>query len=90
MYPPQALHARVEGKVVVKVSIGGDGTVKQAEAISGPEGCARQPWTTCGNGSSKPREQEAQIDVAFSLAGVTRSLALPEPVRRTAPVYREH
>jgi hypothetical protein len=37
VYPPQALHARVEGKVVLKVSISGDGTVKQAEAISGPE-----------------------------------------------------
>jgi hypothetical protein len=33
------------------------------------------------------KAQETQVDVGFSLRGVTRSLALPEPVRRTAPSY---
>ena len=42
----------------------------------------------CGNGSLRPKAQETQIDVGFSLGGVTRSLALPEPVRRIAPSYR--
>jgi outer membrane biosynthesis protein TonB len=34
------------------------------------------------------KAQETQVDVAFSLRGVTRSLALPEPVKRTVPSYR--
>jgi protein TonB len=36
-YPPIAVAARVSGEVVVRVSIGPDGTVLKAEVVSGPE-----------------------------------------------------
>src|SRR5690242_20652584 len=76
VYPPQALHARVEGKVVVKVSISGDGTVKQAEAISGPEPLRKAAVDNVRQWQFEARAQEAQIDAGFSLGNVTRSFAL--------------
>ena len=88
VYPPQALHARVEGKVVLKVSISGDGTVKQAEAISGPEALRKAGVDNVRQWQFEAKAQETQIDAGFSLGNVTRSLALPEPVRRTPPKYR--
>jgi TonB family protein len=88
VYPPQALHARVEGKVVLKVSISGDGTVKQAEAISGPEALRKAAVDNVRQWQFEAKAQETQIDAGFSLGNVTRSLALPEPVRRTPPKYR--
>jgi TonB family protein len=88
VYPAQALHARVEGKVVLKVSIAGDGTVRQAEAISGPEPLRKAAVDNVRQWQFEAKEQETQVDAGFSLRNATRSLALPEPVRRTAPVYR--
>src|SRR5450755_960696 len=37
IYPAQALRNRVEGSVTLKVTIGADGAVTQAAAVSGPE-----------------------------------------------------
>ena len=88
VYPPQALHARVEGKVVLKVSISGDGTVKQAEAISGPEALRKAAVDNVRQWQFEAKAQETQVDAGFSLGDVTHSLALPEPVRRTPPKYR--
>ncbi len=88
IYPPQALHARVEGKVVLKVSIASDGTVNHAEAISGPEALRKAAVDNVRQWQFEAKAQEAQVDAGFSLNHVTRSFALPEPVRRTAPVYR--
>ena len=90
--PPQALHARVEGKVDVKVSIAGDGTVKQAEAISGPKALRKAAVDNVRQWQFEAKAQETQVDAGFSLRGVTRSLALPEPVRRTrrSTVERVH
>ena len=88
VYPPQALRDRVEGRVTLKVTIGADGTVAQAVAVSGPKALWQAAVDNVRQWQFEAKAQETQVDVAFSLRGVTRSLALPEPVRRTAPSYR--
>src|ERR1039457_6316675 len=37
IYPPQALRAKVEGSVILKVTIAADGTVARAGRVSRPE-----------------------------------------------------
>ncbi|HZL26293.1 MAG TPA: TonB family protein [Acidobacteriaceae bacterium] len=74
VYPPVARAAKVEGAVVVKAIIAKDGTVRSAEAVSGPEilrGAAvdavRQ-WTfnaTLRNGEAA--EAMANVTVTFAL-----------------------
>src|ERR1019366_5542151 len=80
IYPPQALRAKLEGSVILNVTIAADGTVARAGPISGPEPLRRWQF--------EAKAQETQIDVGFSPRHATHSLALPEPERRTAPVYQ--
>jgi TonB family protein len=88
IYPPQTLRARVEGRVVLKISIAGDGTVRQAVAISGPEPLRNAAVDNVRQWQFEAKAQEAQIDVGFSPRDATHSFTLPQPVRRTVPVYR--
>jgi TonB family protein len=88
IYPPQALRAKVEGSVTVKVTIAADGTVARAVPISGPAPLRQAAIDNVRQWQFEAKAQETQIDVSFSPRDATRSLALPEPVRRTAPVYR--
>jgi TonB family protein len=88
VYPPQALRDRVEGSVVLKVTVAADGTVTRAVPISGPEPLRQAAADNVRQWQFEAKAQETQADVGFSLRYVTRSLALPEPVRRTAPVYQ--
>ena len=88
VYPRPALHARVEGNVMLKVRIAADGMVKQADAISGPEPLREAAVDKVRAWQFEAREQETQIDVGFSLRSATHSLVLPEAVHRNAPVYR--
>ena len=88
IYPAQALRARVEGSVTLKVSIAADGTVAQAVPISGPEPLRRAAIDNVRQWQFEARAQETQVDVGFSSRHVTHSLTLPAPVQRTAPLYR--
>jgi TonB family protein len=88
IYPPQALRAKVEGSVILKVTIAADGTVAQAVPVSGPEPLRQAALDNVRQWQFEAKAQETQIDVGFSPRYVTHSLALPEPVRRTAPVYQ--
>jgi TonB family protein len=88
VYPAQALRDRVEGSVTLKVSIAADGTVARAVPISGPEPLRRAAADNVRQWQFEAKARETQIDVGFSLHSVTHSLASPEPVRRTAPVYQ--
>jgi TonB family protein len=88
VYPAGALRAGVEGRVIMKVRISGDGTVRQAEAISGPEALRKAAVENVRQWQFEPKVQDAEIDAGFSLSDATRSVALPEPVRRVPPKYR--
>ena len=88
IYPPQALRDRVEGSVILKVTIAADGTVARAMPISGPEPLRQAAVDNVRHWQFEAGARETPIDVGFSLRFVTRSLAPPEPVRRTAPSYR--
>src|ERR1035437_567972 len=88
VYPPQALRDRVEGSVVLTVTIAADGTVTRAVPISGPEPLRQAAADNVRQWQFEAKAQETQIDVGFSLRYVTHSVASPEPVRRTAPVYK--
>ena len=88
IYPPQALRAKVEGSVILQVTIAADGTVARAVAISGPEPLRRAAIDNVRQWQFEAKAQETQIDVGFSPRHATHSLAPPEPVRRTAPVYQ--
>src|SRR5262249_53908421 len=88
IYPAGALRAGVEGGVVMKVRISGDGTVRQAEAISGPEALRKAAVENVRQWQFEPKAQDAEIDAGFSLQDATLSVALPEPVRRIPPKYR--
>ena len=74
--------------MTVKVTVGSDGTVAQAVAVSGPKALWQAAVDNVRQWQFEAKGQTTQVDVAFSLHGVTRSLALPEPVRRIAPSYR--
>lgn len=87
IYPQQALRAHVEGSVILKVTIAADGTVARVVPISGPGPLRQAAADGVRQWQFEAKAQETQIEVGFSLRSVTRSLALPEPVRRTAPVY---
>ena len=88
VYPAQALRDRVEGTVSLKVEIASDGTVARAAAISGPEPLRQAAVDDVRQWQFDAKAQETQIDVGFSLRSVTRTLVLPEAVRRTTPVNR--
>jgi len=88
IYPPQALRAKVEGSVILQVAIAADGTVARAVAISGPEPLRRAAIDNVRQWQFEAKAQETQIDVGFSPRHATHSMAPPEPVRRTAPVYQ--
>jgi len=86
VYPPQALRDRVEGSVVLTVTIAADGTVTRAVPVSGPEPLRQAAADNVRQWQFEAKAQETQIDVGFSPRSATHSLALPEPVRRTMPV----
>ena len=88
IYPPEALHDRVEGSVTLKVTIAADGTVARTAVVSGPEPLRQAAMENVRQWQFEAKAQETQIDIWFSPSYVTHSLALPEPVRRTAPLYR--
>jgi TonB family protein len=88
VYPEQALHDRVEGKVTVKVTVGREGTVTRAIPVSGPKALHQAAVDNVRQWQFEPKAQETEVGVGFSLDGATRSLSLPVPVRRVAPVYR--
>src|SRR5450759_1737956 len=88
VYPPQALRDRVEGSVVLTVTIAADGTVTRAVPISGPKPLRQAAVDNVRQWQFEAKAQETQIDVGFSPRYATHTLALPEPVRRTAPVYK--
>jgi TonB family protein len=88
VYPAQALRDRVEGSVILKVTIAADGTVAQSVPISGPEPLRQAAADNVRQWQFEAKALETQIDVGFSLRYVTHSVASPEPVRRTAPVYK--
>jgi TonB family protein len=88
VYPAGALRDRVEGSVTLKVTIGADGAVAQAVPISGPEPLRQAAVDKVRQWQFEAKAQETQLNVGFSLRGVTRSLALPEPVKRKAPAYQ--
>ncbi|MCX6626457.1 MAG: TonB family protein [Candidatus Solibacter sp.] len=87
VYPAQALRERVEGSVTLKIAIAADGTVARAVPVSGPEPLRQAAADNVRQWQFEAEAQETEVDVGFSLRYVTRSLALPEPLRRTAPVY---
>jgi TonB family protein len=87
VYPAQALHDRVEGRVTLKVTVGPDGTVTHATPVSGPKALRQAAIDNVRQWQFEAKAQETEVEVGFSLRGVTRSLALPVPVRRIAPVY---
>jgi len=73
-YPPLARQARVSGTVRVEATIGKDGRVKRAVAISGPPllrqaaAEAVQRWKySPGTLNGEPQEVTTQVDVAFAL-----------------------
>jgi TonB family protein len=88
IYPAEALRNRVEGSVTLKVTIGADGAVTQAVPVSGPEPLRQAAIDNVRQWQFEAKAQETQLDVGFSLRGVTLSLLLPEPVKRRAPVYK--
>jgi TonB family protein len=74
VYPNAAKRAHVQGTVTVRLTIGKDGHVTAAKAISGPallrkaaEDCVQQwkfkPFSTLG----QPVEAESTIDIFFAL-----------------------
>ena len=75
LYPPLARQTRVQGTVVLHVTIGTDGTIKELQVVSGHPLLIQaaiddvKKWRykpTLRNG--KPVEVETQINVVFSLA----------------------
>ena len=62
------------------------GTVVRAVPISGPVPLRRAAAESVRQWQFEAKAQETQIDVGFSRRTATRTLALPEPVRRTAPL----
>jgi TonB family protein len=88
IYPPQALRAKVEGSVALEVTIAADGTVARAVPVSGPAPLRQAAIDNVRQWQFEAKAQETRIDVSFSPRDATHSLALPEPVRRTAPVFR--
>jgi len=76
VYPQDARHMRIQGKVVLQAVIGKDGRLKDLRPISGPEeliqataGAVQQwryrPYMLCG----EPVEVQTLITVNFTLAG---------------------
>src|ERR1017187_2224655 len=53
IYPPQALRAKVEGSVILNVTIAADGTVARAVPISGPEPLRRAGRANAGGGAGR-------------------------------------
>lgn len=88
IYPPQALRDRVEGSVVLKVTIATDGTVAHAEPLSGPASLVQAAVDNVGQWQFEAKAQETPIDIGFSLRSVTRSLRSPEPLQRIAAANR--
>jgi outer membrane biosynthesis protein TonB len=88
VYPPQALRACVEGTVTLQVSIAADGTVVQAVPVAGPGPLRQAAADNVRQWLFEASPRETLIDVAFSLREATRSLRLPEAVRRLTPAYR--
>ncbi len=88
VYPPQALRAGVEGSVTLQVAIAADGTVAQAVPVSGPEPLRQAAVDNVRQWLFEGTPQQTRIDVGFSLRDATRSLALPEVVRRLTPAYK--
>ena len=88
VYPPRALRAGVEGTVTLQVSIAADGTVTQALPVGGPAPLRKAAADNVRQWLFEARPRETWIDVGFSLREATRSLALPQAVRRITPAYR--
>jgi TonB family protein len=88
IYPPPALRDRVEGRVTLQVTVAADGTVARAAAFAGPEPLRQAAAANVRQWQFEARAQETQVNVEFSLGNATRSLALPQPVRRTTPRYQ--
>jgi TonB family protein len=88
VYPPQALRAGVEGTVTLQVAIAADGTVTQAVPVSGPIPLRQAAVDNVRQWLFEARQQQAWVDVGFTLRDATRSLALPEAVRRLTPAYK--
>ena len=89
VYPAQALRDRVEGRVTLKVTVGADGTVTHADsAVSGPKALRQAAVDNVRQWQFEAKAQETEVDVGFSLRGVTRSLALPVAGAAHRTVYR--
>jgi TonB family protein len=81
-YPPEARHERIAGTVKLRVLIGVDGSVKEAEFISGPEvfvkstiNAVRQWKYKPPTASGQPVEVDTTVDVVFSLVYFSTHLA---------------
>src|ERR1035438_1946546 len=61
IYPPQALRARVEGTVILKVTIAADGTVARAVPISGPPPLRQAAVGNVRQWQVEGKAQETQI-----------------------------
>jgi TonB family protein len=88
VYPQEALRAGVEGSVTLQVDIAADGTVTQAVPVSGPLPLRQAAVDNVRQWLFEAKPQQARIDVGFSLREATRTLALPEAVRRITPAYK--
>jgi protein TonB len=73
-YPQLARQARVAGTVKVEATIGRDGRVRTARAVSGPpllrraaEDAVRQWKYQAGMLNGEPTEVTTQVDVSFTL-----------------------
>jgi len=88
VYPAQALRDGVAGSVTLDVAIAADGTVAQAVPVSGPASLRRAAVDTVGHWQFEAHVARTRVSIDFSPLHVTRSLALPVPVRRALAVYR--
>jgi TonB family protein len=85
IYPPEALHDRVEGSVTLKVTIAADGTVARAVPVTGPQPLRQAAIENVRQWQFEAKAQDSEVEIAFSPGYVTHSLTLPEPLRRVAP-----
>lgn len=73
-YPPEAMHQRIAGTVKLRVVIGADGGVKQADYLSGPSvfvqptiDAVRKWKYKPPTANGQPVEVDTTVEVVFSL-----------------------
>lgn len=85
IYPPQALRDRIEGSVKFKCTIAADGSIAQAEFLSGPAPLVAAALAAVRQYQLDPKAGEADIEIPFSLADPTLAYSPPELRDRPAP-----